>query len=85
MNDKIVRLPFSAKRAISLLDAESFFILNTIFYSLTEPSDEAIMDITGFGLSRHRKNKKKLLDRGYLMVEQIGKADYRYTVGGLDE
>ena len=85
MNDKIIKIPFSAKQAIADLDAESYFILHTIFYALEEPSDEAIMSITGFGLSRHRKNKKKLMDRGYLLIDQVGKADYKYTVGGLND
>jgi hypothetical protein len=84
-NKEIIKVPFNTGRAVDKLDAEAFYMLNIIYYVLDSASDEAIREVSGFGLSRHRKFKKQLVANGYLNVEQVGKAKYRYIVGGLYE
>jgi hypothetical protein len=84
-NEEIIKVPFNTGRAIRKLDAEAFYMLSIIYYALDTASDEAIREVSGFGLSRHRKFKKQLVEEGYLTVEQIGKAKYRYIIGGLYE
>lgn len=81
----IIRLPFNRKQAILQLSAEAYYLLDTIYYGIDQASDKSIMNITGFGLSRHRKYKKDLISKGYLLVTQTGRAQYEYTVGGLNE
>ena len=83
-NDNIIKLPFDVSKAVKELDAESFYLLNTIYYVVEHPSDRTIREVTGFGLSRHQKYKRDLTSKGYLLVEQTGKSDYKYTVGDLN-
>jgi len=79
------RIPFDNKLAITALGSESFYLLHTIYYGTTTVSDKILMDITGYGMSKHRKYKKDLMDKGYLLINQVGRAQYEYTVGGLNE
>ena len=84
-NSSVVRIPFDRRQAILQLSAESYYLLDTIYYGVEQASDKSIMDITGYGLSRHRKYKRDLITKGYLLVTQTGRAQYEYTVGGLNE
>ena len=68
-------------RAIDVLSAGAFYLLNVIWYKDVDMSDNALMAITKLGVSTHRKYKKELIDNGYLHVKQVGKGRYRYLVG----
>ena len=68
-------------RAVDLLSAEAFYLLNVMWYKDMDMNDNALMEVTGLGVSTHRKYKKELIDNGYLHVKQVGKGLYRYLVG----
>jgi len=71
--------------SMSRLSLGAFYLLNVLYrYELKVASDDTLREITGLGLSSHRKHKKELMDIGYLQVNQVGRGIYRYTIGDLD-
>ena len=84
-SNRLIRVPFDQRRALHALSAESYYILSTIYYSVDVINDNALMGKTNFGLSRLRKAKRDLTNKGYLDVTQNGRATYTYTVGGPNE
>ena len=84
-SNRLIRVPFDQRRALHALSAESYYVLSTIYYSLDEVSDSTLLATTNFGLSRLRKAKRDLTTKGYLDVQQNGRATYTYTIGGPNE
>lgn len=62
------------------LSIGAFYLLNTIYRRELDMNDITMMEHTAFGESTHRKQKKELIDTGYLAIEQIGKGTYQYTL-----
>jgi hypothetical protein len=63
------------------LSIGSFYLLNVLSRYDLDVTDIALMGKTSLGVSTHRKHKKELIDKGYLTIEQIGKAEYQYSIG----
>ena len=70
--------------AMSRLSIGSFFLLNILYRHDIEISDHAMMEISGLGLSTHRKHKKELIDCKYLAITQVGRGEYQYTISNGD-
>ena len=62
------------------LSVGAFYLLNAIYRKDISISDEALMQVTGYGVSTHRKQKKELIDNGYLTLTQVGRGTYQYDV-----
>jgi len=71
--------------SMSNLSIGAFFLLNILYRFDIDISDDSLMNITELGVSTHRKHKKELIDAGYLHIEQVGKAAYKYTIGDIDD
>ena len=67
-------------KSMDKLSVGAFYLLNTIYRRDIDMNDLTIMDYTSYGESTHRKQKKELVDTGYLSIEQVGKGTYQYTV-----
>lgn len=80
-SDSIAKTPINWHVAVGNLGPEAFYMLAILYYKITEASDKSIMAQTGFGLSKHRKYKRELMDACYLTIDQIGRAKYLYTIG----
>ena len=67
--------------ALDNLSVGAFYLLNVLLRKDVHISDKQLMAQTGYGLSTHRKQKRELMDKNYLMLEQVDKGVYKYTVG----
>ena len=67
--------------AMDRLSVGAFYLLNVLYRKDISVSDNSLMEITGYGVSTHRKQKKELLEGSYMVVKQIGKGRYKYLVG----
>jgi hypothetical protein len=76
--------PIDWLSAMDRLSVGAFYLLNVIYRKDIDISDENLMNITGYGISTHRKQKKELLDCNYLTIEQVGKGTYQYTVKDIN-
>ena len=66
--------------AMETLSVGAFYLLNVIYRMNIDISDESLMKATSYGISTHRKQKKELIDNGYLTIEQTGKGVYQYKL-----
>lgn len=73
--------PIKWEIALDKLSAGAYFLLSVLWHKDIDVSDKAMMDVTGVGVSTHRKHKRELLDNGYIVNKQIGKGAYRYHIG----
>lgn len=64
------------------LSVGAFYLLNVMYRYDIDINDNSLMEKTGFGLSTHRKQKRELIENGYLTIDQIGKGVYEYKLGG---
>ena len=76
--------PIDWLSSMDRLSIGAFYLLNVLYRKDIDMNDNALMNTTGVGLSTHRKHKKELIDHGYLYIEQVGRAKYKYTIGGHD-
>ena len=67
--------------ALDTLSHGAFYLLAILLIKELYVTDEALMKLTGTGISTHRKYKRELMSYGYLTVEQVGKGEYQYTIG----
>ena len=67
-------------KSMDKLSVGAFYLLNTLYRRDVDISDASMMDLTNYGESTHRKQKKELIETGYLSIEQVGKGTYEYTV-----
>lgn len=72
--------PIDWLSAMDRLSVGAFYLLNVIYRKNINISDASLMNATGYGISTHRKQKKELLDCDYLIIEQIGKGTYKYSI-----
>lgn len=70
--------------AMSNLSIGAFFLLNILYRYDIDVSDCSLMEISGVGLSTHRKHKRELVDEGYLLISQVGRGIYLYSIGKYD-
>ena len=73
--------PIDWLSSMDRLSIGAFYLLNVLYRKDIDMNDNALMSTTGIGLSTHRKHKKELIDRGYLLIEQVGRGKYKYTIG----
>ena len=73
------------RTSMDRLSIGAFFLLNILYRYDVDISDNTLMGITKLGVSTHRKHKKELIDAGYLQIDQVGKASYKYTIGETNE
>jgi hypothetical protein len=71
-------------KSMERLSIGAFYLLNVLYRYDIDVNDESIRIKTGVGMSTHRKYKKELIDTGYLQIEQIGKASYKYSLQEID-
>lgn len=65
-------------KSMDTLSIGAFYLLNTIYRRDMDISDSSMMEHTNYGETTHRKQKKELIDAGYLCIKQIGKGTYKY-------
>ena len=71
-------------KALDRLSIGAFYLLNVMYRKDIEINDKLLMELTGKGVSTHRKHKRELFDCSYIKANQIGKGTYEYTIGELD-
>ena len=84
---KITRVtPIDWLTALDTLSVGAFYLLNVLYRKDIHVSDDVLRSVTGYGVSTHRLQKKELIDKNYLALVQVGRAEYEYSVsdGGKD-
>lgn len=67
-------------KSMDVLSVGAFYLLNNIYRRSIDINDTTMMEFTKYGESTHRKQKKELIDAGYLTIKQIGKGTYKYYI-----
>lgn len=72
-------------KAIDELSHSAYFMLSVLHLKDFYMTDIALMSYTGLGVSTYRKRKKELVDKKFLVTNQIDKAKYMYIIGDINE
>ncbi len=73
--------PIDWEEALDALSVGAFYLLNILARKDVQVSDKQLIVQTGYGLSTHRKQKRELLNCEYLVLKQVDKGVYLYTIG----
>ncbi len=78
---KIYKLtPIDWLTAMDKLSIGAFFLLNVMYRRDIDMNDNTLMNSTGLGVSTHRMHKKELINSGYLLIDQVGRGKFKYTL-----